>query len=273
MPSRRQFLRAAGVTVALPWLESSGHAAVAAAPPRRMLCIMADMGVLPGNFFPQTAGPGYESTPYLDILSAHRSRMTVFSGLSHQDNSDGHRSTRTFLSGAPQPTASNFRNTISIDQLVAEQIGSQTRFPMLPLLVCRIGTGTPSILRSGVEMPMIESAAAVYRKLFVQGSPAETEQRIAELKTGRSILDFVRTEARDLERRAEPAIANESTSSSARYATWSGPSKKETPGNGGRSRRSRRQSRRTSKTRRWNRRRTSCTTWPDWPSRPTAPAS
>ena len=202
MPSRRQFLRAAGVTVALPWLESSGHAAAAAAPPRRMLCIMADMGVLPGNFFPQTAGTGYESTPYLDILSAHRSRMTVFSGLSHQDNSDGHRSTRTFLSGAPQPTASNFRNTISIDQLVAEQIGSQTRFPLLPLLVGRIGTGTPSILRSGVEMPMIESAAAVYRKLFVQGSPAETEQRIAELKTGRSILDFVRTEARDLERRA-----------------------------------------------------------------------
>jgi hypothetical protein len=203
MASRRQFLRAAGVTIALPWLESVARGAAAASmPPKRMLCIMADMGVLPGNFFPQTAGPGYESTPYLDIIAAHRSRMTVFSGLSHLDNSDGHRSTRTFLSGAPQPTASNFKNTISIDQLVAEQIGSQTRFPSLPLLVGTIGTGTPSILRSGVEMPMIGSPAAVYRKLFVQGSPAETEQRIAELKSGRSILDFVRDDARGLGWRA-----------------------------------------------------------------------
>lgn len=201
MASRRQFLRAAGTAVALPWLESFAGAAAAAAPPRRVLCIMADMGVLPGNFFPQTAGPGYESTPYLDILSAHRSRMSVFSGLSHLDNSDGHRSTRTFLSGAPQPTASNFKNTISIDQLVAEQIGDQTRFPSLPLLVGTIGTGTPSILRSGVEMPMIDSPAAVYRRLFVQGSSAETEQRIAELKSGKSILDFVGDEARGLGRR------------------------------------------------------------------------
>jgi hypothetical protein len=201
MPSRRQFLRAAGATVALPWLESLAAGAASAAPPQRMLCIMADMGVLPGNFFPQTAGRDYESTPYLDILAGHRSRMTVFSGLSHQDNSDGHRSTRTFLSGAPQPTASNFKNTISIDQLVAEQIGAHTRFPSLPLLVGTIGTGTPSILRSGVEMPLIGSPAAVYRKLFVQGSPAETEQRIAELNRGKSVLDFVRDEARGLGRR------------------------------------------------------------------------
>ena len=100
MASRRHFLRAAGVTVALPWLESLARGATAVVPPpRRMLCIMADMGVLPGNFFPKTAGRDYESTPYLDIIAAHRSRMTVFSGLSHQDNSDGHRSTRTFLSG------------------------------------------------------------------------------------------------------------------------------------------------------------------------------
>jgi hypothetical protein len=173
MPSRRQFLRAAGATVALPWLESLAVGAASAAPPQRMLCIMADMGVLPGNFFPQTAGRDYESTPYLDILAAHRSRMTVFSGLSHQDNSE----------------------------LVAEQVGEHTRFASLPLLVGTIGTGTPSILRSGVEMPMIGSPAAVYRKLFVQGSPAETEQRIAELNRGKSVLDFVRDEARGLGRR------------------------------------------------------------------------
>ena len=201
MPSRRQFLRAAGTTVALPWLESLASGAATAAPPRRMLCIMADMGVLPGNFFPKKAGPDYDSTPYLDILASHRGRMTVFSGLSHQDNSDGHRSTQTFLSGAPQPTASNFRNTISVDQFAAERIGDQTRFPSLPLLVGTISTGTPSILRSGVSLPMQSSPAAIYRRLFVQGSPAETEQRIAELKSGRSILDFVRAEAASLQRR------------------------------------------------------------------------
>lgn len=192
--SRRGFLGACGAAVPLPWLAS--HAgATAAPPPQRMLCIMSDMGVLPKNFFPEEAGHDYRSTPYLDILAKHRQHMTVFSGLHHPGVTEGHVTTRTFLSGARNPGATSFRNTISVDQLAAEQLSGQTRVPSLVLGVGRLGTGYPSTLRNGVMVPPESSPAAVYRRLFVQGDGAAVAKRVAELQEGRSILDFVREEA------------------------------------------------------------------------------
>jgi len=196
---RRGFLRAAGALVALPWLESRAHSMPAAAS-KRMLCIMSDMGVLPANFYPQQPGRDYELTPYLDILKDHRSQMTVCTGLGHRATGDGHKMAKTFLSGAPQPNSSSFKNTISVDQLAAEQVGFQTRFPSLVLAVGPKDGHHPSTLRSGVTVPAETSPAAVYRKLFLQGDAAAIQRRLAELRDGRSILDFVRDEARTLER-------------------------------------------------------------------------
>jgi hypothetical protein len=192
--SRRTFLRALGATLPLPWLESLAPAS-SPTPPQRMLCIMSDMGVLPTNFFPTGEGHDYQSTPYLDILAKHRQQMTVFSGMHHPGVMEGHVATRTFLSGARNPGATSFRNTISVDQFAAERIGEQTRVPSLVLGVGRMGTGYPSTLRNGVTVPPEFSPAAVYRRLFVQGDRATLERRVAELQAGRSILDFVREEA------------------------------------------------------------------------------
>ncbi len=193
---RRRFLRAAGALLALPLFESSG----ASAPPRRLVFIMTNMGVMPRYFFPAGMGRDYESTPYLELLQSHRNRFTVLSGVSHPGVDGQHLSEKSFLSGAPHPAASNFQNSLSVDQLAAEQIGPQTRFSSLVLRVGKGHEGTPSTTRDGVAIPPEASPAGLYRKLFVQGSPREVERNIGDLRKGGSILDFVRQEARGLEK-------------------------------------------------------------------------
>jgi hypothetical protein len=166
-----------------------------------MVCIMTNMSMIPQNFFPAKPGRDYDSTPYLEILKEHREHFTVCSGLSHPGVDGAHLTEKCFLSGAPHPGASNFRNSISIDQLVAERTGRETRFPSLVLLVGKRDLGLPSVSRDGVSIPPESDPAALYRRLFVQGTSAEVEERVADLRRGRSILDFVRGEAAGLQRR------------------------------------------------------------------------
>src|SRR5258708_9500814 len=86
--SRRQFLRGAGVAVALPFLDAMIPAfarETKAAPPRRILAVCNNLGLLPEKFFPAQSGRGYELSPYLEELREHRDDFTVFSGVSHPD--------------------------------------------------------------------------------------------------------------------------------------------------------------------------------------------
>src|SRR5436309_1418910 len=90
------------------------------------------------------------------------------------------------------------RRTISLDQLVAERIGVLTRFPSLTLAV-NGGRGL-SWTRTGVAIPPEGQASRVFNQLFLQGSAAEIEAQMRELDTGRSILDVVAGQAKELER-------------------------------------------------------------------------
>src|SRR5437763_344216 len=198
--SRRWFLRGAGVVLALPLLESmrAPFARAAAGPvPRRMLCICNNLGVLPGPFFPTDAGRDYTPSPYLQLLHDHRADFTVLSGVSHPFVDGGHPSDISFLTAAPHPASSSFRNSISLDQLVAERIGVLTRFPSLTLAV-NGGRGL-SWTRSGVAIPPEGQASRVFNQLFLQGTPTEIEAQIREIDTGRSILDAVAGQAKGLE--------------------------------------------------------------------------
>src|SRR6478735_1184977 len=135
--SRRNFLRAAGVSLALPLLDAFAPAralAAAAKAPRRMVCVNTPLGLHPPFFFPKTAGKDYELTPYLEVIKEFRDDFTVISGLCHPDVGPSHDSNFSFLTGAPHPEQrAGFRNTISLDQFAAETIGDQTRFASLPL--------------------------------------------------------------------------------------------------------------------------------------------
>ncbi len=199
--SRRTLLRGVGVSLSLPFLNAmaSAQPAAAASVPRRMFGICNNLGLLPGEFFPANAGREYTPSTYLKILEEYRKDFTVFSGVSHPNVDGGHPADVSFLTAAPHPASGSFRNTISLDQFIAERIGNQTRFPSLTLAV-NTGARSLSWTGNGVAIPPEQSAASVFRQMFVQGSPKEVEAKIAELDTGRSILDSVADQVRDLER-------------------------------------------------------------------------
>ena len=194
--SRRGFLRGAGVTLALPLLECmSPHSAAAADEgplAGRMILISNNLGVLPQSFFPEAAGADYQLSPYLEELSEFRDAFTVFSGLSHPACEGGHSTENCFLTGARHPTSSGFRNTISLDQFAAEQLGRQTRFATLNLGV-NIDKANRSLswTRDGVLLPAEDSPARLFQRMFVQGSSEEVEQRLHQLRRRGSILDAV----------------------------------------------------------------------------------
>jgi hypothetical protein len=200
--SRRRFLQGAGVAMALPLLDAMQArkaSAASAATPRRLFGICNNLGLRPDLFFPSGAGRDYVASPYLELLKAHRNDFTVISGVSHPNVDGGHPSDISFLTAAPHPASSSFRNTISLDQYVAERIGTLTRFPSLTLAVNGAARGL-SWTGAGVAIPPEERAAEVFNQLFLQGTPEQIEAQVHRLDTGRSILDAVGTQAKALER-------------------------------------------------------------------------
>src|SRR5436189_2527942 len=212
--SRRKFLRGAGILLSLPLLDAMTPAfaavgkriAAGATPggkPRRMFGICNNLGLLPEQFFPKESGCDYTPSPYLEVRRAYRNEFTVFSGVSHPDVDGGHPADVCFLTAAPHPGSAGFRNTISLDQYIAERIGHLTRFPSLTLGVnVQQGVRSLSWTGSGVLIPCEEKAADVFARMFLQGTPAETEAQVRRLETGRSMLDAVGGQARQLRRNA-----------------------------------------------------------------------
>lgn len=198
--NRRQFLRAAGVALALPGFESFG---AGAEPPRmRTVVINLGLGLHAEHLWPQTTGPDYELTPYLKLIGEFRDHFTLISGTSHPDVDGGHASEKCFLTAAPHPASASFKNNISLDQLMAEHIGSATRFGHLNLaLGSEPNSGGLSWSRAGVRLPSESRASVIFTRLFLEGRPDEKQRQLQRLRDGRSILDTVRHSARGLERR------------------------------------------------------------------------
>lgn len=204
--SRRQFLRASGIGLALPLLDAMLPAfsrAASAPPPRRFLGVCNNLGLLPEMFFPDASstGRGYKLSPYLEELKAHRNDFTVFSGVMHPDVDGGHPADNCFLTAAPHPGNGGFRNTISLDQFAAERIGHLTRFPSLTLGVnVQQGLRSLSWTGSGALIPCEEKPSEVFKKLFLQGSAKQIAEAEKKLSLGQSIMDAVAGQAKSLQR-------------------------------------------------------------------------
>ena len=196
--SRRTLLCAAGVCLSLPVLESFG-AAPSKASPKRMIAINQDLGFIPKLFFPGTSGRNYALSPYLEKIAAHREQFTVFSGLSHPGVDGGHRADKTFLTAAPHPGRASFRNSISLDQVMANELGHETRFRSLSLGIN--DSRSLSYTQAGVEIPTIQSAAELYKKMFLQGDRKAMEAQLVRLRKKGSILDVVMGQSSDLSKR------------------------------------------------------------------------
>jgi hypothetical protein len=182
---------------------SPRRARAAPAPPRRLLAICNNLGLLPELFFPADAGPGYAPSPYLEILQPHRARFTVLSGVSHPGVDGQHASDICFLTAAPHPGSGLFRNGISLDQVIAEQVGPLTRFPSLTLAV-NTRKRSLSWTASGVAIPPEDRPSEVFKQLFLQGSANEVAAQVRKLDTGRSVLDAVAADVARLRRGAGP---------------------------------------------------------------------
>ncbi len=198
--SRRHFLRGAGgAMMGLPFLEAMTPAFSRAAPgsPKRFVAMCATLGFHGPHLFPSTAGVDYEPGQYLSKLKDYRSDFTLFSGLSHPDQqgNNGHASEMTWLTSARRPGLAGFKNSISLDQLIANEIGSETRYPFLSLST---NGRSMSWTANGVEIPGETSPAKLFKALFIQGSEAEVAAEMKNFKRGRSILDTVLGEAKDL---------------------------------------------------------------------------
>ncbi|QDU94434.1 DUF1552 domain-containing protein [Lignipirellula cremea] len=201
---RRSLLRAAGVAIALPLLESlpvkESKAADAVAgtpekPRRRIVAINVGLGLHAPNLTPQQAGRNYELSPYLQEIAEFRDQFTVLSGVSHPEVGGGHSSYKSYLTCAPHPNSAGFRNTISLDQFAAAELGSETRFASLSL--SSSGPGL-SWSRSGVEIPTITRPSQVFKKLFVAGKADEQARQMQALRDGQSVLDAVMDKTRQL---------------------------------------------------------------------------
>ena len=201
---RRRFLRGIGVSLGIPMLQCMNPVFSRAAelrPPKRMLLISNNLGILPQHFFPKTKGPGYTLSPYLKELAAFRADFTVCSGLSHPAVAGGHSTENCFLTAAPDPTRSGFRNTISLDQAASSLLGQTTRFPTLNLGV-NLDKANRSLswTRDGVLLPAEDSPAALFRKMFLQGDSKQIALSLKLLQERRSVLDVLGEDMRGFQR-------------------------------------------------------------------------
>ncbi len=193
---RRHFLKgAAGTALGLPLLEAMlpcfGRAADNPVDsPKRFVAMCATLGFHTPHLFPEKTGSAYALTPYLEKLKDHRSDFTVLSGLSHpeQQGNSGHASEMTWLTSAKRPGLAGFKNTVSLDQVIADKVGIETRYPYLALST---GGGSMSWTSTGVEIPSEDSPSRLFKALFVDGTEKEIESDIRGLHRDRSILDTV----------------------------------------------------------------------------------
>ena len=202
---RRRFLQAAGVSLALPLLESNGtlHAAAGRQAPRRMVAMCLAYGLHAPYLFPEKIGRDFETTPYLEALGSDLAgRFTVISGTSHPEVTLGHESDACFLTAARNPGGSSFRNSVSLDQLMVERLKPETRFPYLTLST---RSGSISYTRAGVQIPSESKPSRLFTRLFVNGNAQEVDEQVRRLDDGQSIMDTVLAPARRLAAKASAA--------------------------------------------------------------------
>ena len=203
---RRSFLKGAGVSIALPALESLTRFAAAnelKPAPRRMVCVGNEFGMYPGAFWPETFGADYELTTLLEPLGWHRADLTLFSHLDHGQKG-GHFAVHTFLTGVKFSEAKGLPDGgISLDQRAAEFVGSQTRFPSLTIGSedGLHGGCMMSWTRSGTRIPPIPGPRELFRMLFVDDDGEAKRQAEDRIALQGSILDAVLGDAKSLHRR------------------------------------------------------------------------
>jgi hypothetical protein len=220
---RRSFLRGMGTAVALPFLDAMVPAFAAPAagkPPLRMAFIYVPNGIDMRGWNPEYEGNLAELPRILKPLEPLKNDILLLGNLTHNTGralldgpGDHGRCCGSYLTGIQVKKSLNeIRAGVSMDQLVARQIGSQTRFPSLELGLedsrqsgdCDSGyscayTNNLAWRSETQPLPPILDPRALFERLFGEGAALSPEARARQAKYRRSILDFVTEDTKKLE--------------------------------------------------------------------------
>jgi hypothetical protein len=223
--SRRTVLRGAGAAVALPLLEAMAPLSLAATAakaqaPKRMAFLFIPIGAHMANWTPKADGANFDLPPTLQPLAPFQKDLLVLSGLAcdkARANGDGAgdhaRSGGAWLTGAqPRKTAgANFQAGVSVDQVGANRIGTQTRLPSLELGIERYrGSGNCDSGYSCVyehtvawrsptsPLPTEVDPKLVFERLFSDKPNSPDAAKRNELRG--SVLDTVLEDAHNLDK-------------------------------------------------------------------------
>ena len=203
---RRSFLKGAGASLALPFLDAMvpAFAATAAASPFRIGYVYLPTGRHMENWIPKATGAAYEMTPTLAPLAPHREQMLVLSGLDVVAGQGSHSGPCASYMTGITPSKENNTVGISADQVIAKQFGKETTLASLELGVdppewaggnvdglAGYYTSTISWLTPSTPLPRQINPRSVFERLFGDTDTLDPEAMRRRMETKSSVLDSV----------------------------------------------------------------------------------
>ncbi|MFM7929128.1 MAG: DUF1552 domain-containing protein, partial [Pirellula sp.] len=145
--------------------------------PRRVLFICNSLGFYGPSFFPRNP-EDLKTSEYLGRMRLV-DKLTVFGNLFHPGmQTSNHDSEKSFLTGKPNPEASNFVNGISLDQVLAKSMGNATRFGFLSFSIYNRGWGC-SWNDRGVAIPPMHDEEQIFEMLFGSENLQSKQEQLA----------------------------------------------------------------------------------------------
>jgi len=212
--SRRTLLRGAGTAVALPFLDAMVPA-FASAPkktPVRMAFLYVPNGIMMDGWNPDQEGKLDKLPRILKPLDSLKEDILHIGNLTHNtgrallDGAGDHgRCCGSYLTGVQvKKTLVDIKSSVSCDQLVANEVGKETRFPSLEIGLedarqagdCDSGyscayTNNLAWRSETQPLPPILDPRALFERMFGDGTVLSAEARVALTAERRSMLDFV----------------------------------------------------------------------------------
>lgn len=217
---RRTFIKGVGAACMLPYLECMGMGTLTsfAAPkaPKRLCILYFPNGVSmsPGedskhaqwHWFPHSTGTDYKFTNSLSPLEPHRKNLSVLGGLSHPNSRNvlGHMAGDTFLTGGDL-RGDKYLNTISVDQIAAQNLSKYTRIPSLTLSTdggvgYKSRASTLSFDSTGKAIPSEHRQREIFERYFSPTAGATSAERRKSLQQDKKIVDLVLEDSKRLKR-------------------------------------------------------------------------
>jgi hypothetical protein len=220
--SRRTFLKGAGTAVALPFLDAMIPALTAqsASRPVRMAFVYVPNGIIMGNWNPSYEGELQDLPQTLKPLEPFKKDITLLGNLTHNSGralldgpGDHGRCAGSYLTGIQvKKSLVDIKASVSCDQLVANEIGRQTRFPSLEIGIedarqagdCDSGyscayTNNLAWRNETQPLPPILDPRSLFDRLFGEDAALSPEARAQKNRYRRSILDFISEDTRTLQ--------------------------------------------------------------------------